>query len=133
VRKAVDYVPRRAADLVTEALADTRVVVVNGARQVGKSTLAEVVLRQHPNGVARFLDDPLTNAGSAPDSGLGSYSTAAPTHTVSATASPASPSPPCGPPPPLDHRRRQRADLIHSVAASAVRRGGQLTGFEYSI
>jgi len=46
VRKAMDYLPRRAAELVLEALTDTRVVVVNGARQVGKSTLAEVVLRQ---------------------------------------------------------------------------------------
>jgi predicted AAA+ superfamily ATPase len=67
VRKAVDYVPRRAADLVTEALADTRVVVVNGARQVGKSTLAEVVLRQQPHGVARFLDDPPTRAAATED------------------------------------------------------------------
>jgi uncharacterized protein len=31
--------PRRAADAVTEALGDTRVVLVNGARQCGKSTL----------------------------------------------------------------------------------------------
>lgn len=63
----MDYVPRRAADLVTEALADTRIVVVNGARQVGKSTLAEIVLRKHPNGVARFLDDPVTRAAAAED------------------------------------------------------------------
>jgi uncharacterized protein len=55
VRKALDYLPRRAAELVIEALADTRVVVVNGARQVGKSTLAEVVLRQAEGGVARRL------------------------------------------------------------------------------
>lgn len=56
MRKAMDYLPRRAADLVIEALADTRVVVVSGARQVGKSTLAEMVLRQTESGVARFLD-----------------------------------------------------------------------------
>lgn len=55
MRKAVDYLPRRAAELVIDALADTRVVVINGARQVGKSTLAEVVLRQAEGGVARFL------------------------------------------------------------------------------
>jgi uncharacterized protein len=67
VRKAIDYVPRRAASLVVEALADTRVVVVNGARQVGKSTLAEVVLRQTTNGTARFLDDPVTRAAAAED------------------------------------------------------------------
>ncbi|MGH3694063.1 MAG: hypothetical protein ACRDRX_08795 [Pseudonocardiaceae bacterium] len=30
---------RHAESLVTEALADTRVVLVNGARQAGKSTL----------------------------------------------------------------------------------------------
>lgn len=67
MRKAGDYLPRRAADLVLEALADTRVVVVNGARQVGKSTLAEVVLRHHSDGVARFLDDPGTRAAAAAD------------------------------------------------------------------
>lgn len=67
MRKALDYLPRRAADLVFEALADTRVVVVNGARQVGKSTLAEMVLRQAEGGVARFLDDPGTRAAAAED------------------------------------------------------------------
>jgi hypothetical protein len=34
---------RHAERMATEALADTRVVVVNGARQVGKSTLAELI------------------------------------------------------------------------------------------
>jgi predicted AAA+ superfamily ATPase len=63
----MDYVPRRAAELITEALADTRVVVVNGARQVGKSTLAEIVLKHDPNGVARFLDDPVTRAAAVED------------------------------------------------------------------
>jgi uncharacterized protein len=67
MRKAIDYVPRRAAALVSEALQDTRVVVVNGARQVGKSTLAEVLLRQHANGTARFLDDPVPRAAAAED------------------------------------------------------------------
>lgn len=37
------YVPRRAAACVAEALADTRVVLVNGARQAGKSTLVRAV------------------------------------------------------------------------------------------
>ena len=37
-----ELIPRRAEDLVTEALADTRVVLINGARQAGKSTLARV-------------------------------------------------------------------------------------------
>lgn len=67
VRTATGYLPRRAAGMITEALADTRVVVVNGARQVGKSTLAEVVLRQRDGGVARFLDDPVTRAAAAED------------------------------------------------------------------
>src|SRR5262249_7795897 len=67
MRRAVDYVPRRASALVTEALADTRVVIVNGARQVGQSTLAGVVLRQHAGAVARFLDDPVTQAAARED------------------------------------------------------------------
>lgn len=37
------YVPRHAASAVAEALADTRVVLINGARQVGKSTLVRAV------------------------------------------------------------------------------------------
>lgn len=63
----MNYLPRRAAELVTDALADTRVVVINGARQVGKSTLAEVILRQRDDGVARFLDDPVTRSAAAED------------------------------------------------------------------
>lgn len=63
----MDYLPRRAAGLVVDALTDTRVVVVNGARQVGKSTLAERVVRQSPGGVARFLDDPGTRAAAVED------------------------------------------------------------------
>ncbi len=34
---------RHAERMASEALADTRVVVVNGARQVGKSSLAELI------------------------------------------------------------------------------------------
>ena len=64
---ASDYVPRRAAELVSEALTDTRVVIVNGARQVGKSTLAERVLRDAPNRRARFLDDPQTRLAAEDD------------------------------------------------------------------
>src|SRR5580693_4397980 len=62
-----DYVPRRAAELVSEALSDTRVVIVNGARQVGKSTLAERVLREVPRRQARFLDDPQTRLAAEND------------------------------------------------------------------
>lgn len=39
----VDYLPRRAASAVAEALADTRVVLINGARQAGKSTLVRAL------------------------------------------------------------------------------------------
>ena len=42
-------------------------MVVNGARQVGKSTLAEMILRRSPVGVVRFLDDPLMRAAAADD------------------------------------------------------------------
>jgi uncharacterized protein len=67
MRTAVEYVPRHAATLVAEALADTRVVILNGARQVGKSTLAERVLREAPRWTARFLDDPQTRLAAAED------------------------------------------------------------------
>lgn len=58
--------PRRAAELVEEALSDTRVVVLNGARQVGKSTLAERTVRRH-GGVARYLDEGVVRAAAAAD------------------------------------------------------------------
>jgi predicted AAA+ superfamily ATPase len=67
VKLAADYVPRRAAELVSEALSDTRVVIVNGARQVGKSTLAERVLHAAPSWQARFLDDPQTRLAAEND------------------------------------------------------------------
>ena len=49
-----DPVSREAESLVTEALADTRVVTLNGARQAGKSTLARITALKHPNTVARL-------------------------------------------------------------------------------
>ncbi|HLL64344.1 MAG TPA: ATP-binding protein [Micromonosporaceae bacterium] len=60
-------VARRAFPQVLDALGDTRVVVLNGARQVGKSTLAETVLRHRPDGSARFLDDVATRAAAQSD------------------------------------------------------------------
>ncbi len=54
MKMATGYVPRRAAELVSEALGDTRVVIINGARQVGKSTLAERVLHESARWQARF-------------------------------------------------------------------------------
>jgi len=55
-----NLVPRRAESLVAEALTDTRVVTLNGARQAGKSTLTRIAARAHPNAVIRLLDDPAT-------------------------------------------------------------------------
>jgi uncharacterized protein len=67
VGNADSYLPRKAAGLVTEALTDTRVVVVNGARQTGKSTLAERVARTMPGAVFRFLDQGDTRAAAQED------------------------------------------------------------------
>jgi predicted AAA+ superfamily ATPase len=53
-------VPRRAQPLVCEALADTRVVAINGARQAGKSTLARIAAASATNVLVRLLDDPAT-------------------------------------------------------------------------
>ena len=49
---------RHAAASVREARADTRIVVVNGARQAGKSTLANEVARERHGSRALTLDDP---------------------------------------------------------------------------
>jgi predicted AAA+ superfamily ATPase len=67
VRRDDGYLPRRATELVAEALGDTRVVIINGARQTGKSTLAELCLRNRPEVVRRYLDDPRTRASADAD------------------------------------------------------------------
>lgn len=54
-----ELLPRRAESLVHEALADTRVVLVNGARQAGKSTLTRLATERQAV-VVRLLDDPAT-------------------------------------------------------------------------
>lgn len=51
---------RKAESLVREALADTRVVLVNGARQAGKSTLTRLMSDPSANTLMRLLDDPAT-------------------------------------------------------------------------
>jgi predicted AAA+ superfamily ATPase len=57
----VDHlVPRRAESLLVEALQDTRVVLVNGARQAGKSTLTRLAGSRMTEVVTRLLDDPAT-------------------------------------------------------------------------
>lgn len=60
-------VGRRAEATVSEALTDTRVVTVNGARQVGKSTLTRLIAARHPDVVVRLLDDPATLRAAADD------------------------------------------------------------------
>jgi predicted AAA+ superfamily ATPase len=55
-----ELVPRRAQGLVSEALEDTRVVLVNGARQAGKSTLTRVAADGRPGTIVRLLDDAAT-------------------------------------------------------------------------
>jgi uncharacterized protein len=60
VDQAPDLVPRQASTLIAEALADTRVVTLNGARQAGKSTLARLAASASPDAVVRLLDDPAT-------------------------------------------------------------------------
>jgi uncharacterized protein len=58
--QAVDLVPRKAEGPLAEALSDTRVVTLNGARQAGKSTLAQLAARAGPSALVRLLDDPAT-------------------------------------------------------------------------
>ena len=51
-------VPRHALTLIESALGDTRIVLINGARQTGKSTLADVVSAHQPGSELRSLDQP---------------------------------------------------------------------------
>jgi predicted AAA+ superfamily ATPase len=53
-------VARKAGPLIREALSDTRVVAINGARQAGKSTLARLAAAGAANPLFRLLDDPAT-------------------------------------------------------------------------
>ncbi len=55
-----ELVSRKAESLVREALSDTRVVSINGARQAGKSTLARVAAATATNPLVCLLDDPAT-------------------------------------------------------------------------
>jgi hypothetical protein len=58
---------RHAERLAAEALADTRVVVVNGARQVGKSTLAELLVARSAGARELYLDDQAVRAAAEAD------------------------------------------------------------------
>jgi hypothetical protein len=57
--QGVKVLPRHATDAVCRRLDVFRIVVVSGARQVGKSTLARLVLERRP-GSYLTLDDPFT-------------------------------------------------------------------------
>jgi predicted AAA+ superfamily ATPase len=59
--------PRHAEKMTLEALADTRVVIVNGARQVGKSTLAQMIIERMDGAQQRYLDDPTVLAAAEED------------------------------------------------------------------
>lgn len=58
-----EMLPRANHALVTEALADTRVVLLVGARQVGKSTLAqEIVRKDYPTSAINLDEQPQREA-----------------------------------------------------------------------
>ena len=59
--------PRRAQLSASDALADTRVVVINGARQTGKSTLARIVAAASAGSELRYLDEAPVRAAAAAD------------------------------------------------------------------
>ena len=58
----MDLVPRHAQRMIEEALDDTRVVLLLGARQVGKSTLAGQVAARRGAAGPVTLDDATTRA-----------------------------------------------------------------------
>lgn len=62
-----ELVPRRASSALDLALGDTRVVVLNGARQTGKSTLAELAGTQRAGTRVRYLDDAATRSAAEDD------------------------------------------------------------------
>jgi uncharacterized protein len=70
VQPATNLIPRHAQTAVTAALSDTRVVVINGARQTGKSTLARLVMPDFPGSELRFLDEAPVRAAALADPAL---------------------------------------------------------------
>jgi hypothetical protein len=58
---------RHAERMAVEALLDTRVVVVNGARQVGKSTLAKLIVERSPGARELYMDDSATRSAAVAD------------------------------------------------------------------
>ena len=62
--------PRHAKRSISAALADTRVVVINGARQTGKSTLARLIAAASPGSELRYLDEAPVRAAAQADPSL---------------------------------------------------------------
>jgi len=62
--------PRHAKRSISAALADTRVVVINGARQTGKSTLARLIAAASPGSELRYLDEVPVRAAAQADPSL---------------------------------------------------------------
>lgn len=62
--------PRHAQRSISAALADTRVVVINGARQTGKSTLARLIAAASPGSELRYLDEAPVRAAAQADPSL---------------------------------------------------------------
>ncbi len=62
-----ELLPRRAHENVRAALADTRVVVINGARQTGKSTLARLVADGLPGAELRYLNEAAVRSAAQAD------------------------------------------------------------------
>ena len=62
----MEVIARHAKKLVSEVLNDTPIAIIQGARQVGKSTLAQEVLRDRA-GRYVSLDDPIYRAAAAAD------------------------------------------------------------------
>jgi uncharacterized protein len=65
-----DLLVRHAQRGVVAALGDTRVVVINGARQTGKSTLARIVAGTFPGSELRYLDEAPVRAAAQADPSL---------------------------------------------------------------
>jgi uncharacterized protein len=64
-------VPRKARQLILDALGDTRVVFVSGARQVGKSTLTrDIASNEHPAIVVSLDQEPPLRAARADPAGF---------------------------------------------------------------
>ncbi|MGH3930797.1 MAG: ATP-binding protein [Pseudonocardiaceae bacterium] len=65
-----ELLPRRALENVRAALTDTRVVVINGARQTGKSTLARLIMDGVAGSELRYLDEAAVRSAAQADPAL---------------------------------------------------------------